>query len=74
MRDRNRAAGAVLRSEVYRGAHRTAGAGPLGAGAVPPRRGAEDGAGVSRPRRSPGAPSHVTALALLGLLDIFKGG
>ena len=74
MRDRTKAASAVLRSEIYRGVRRTTGGGPLGAGTVPQRPDARNGAGAPRPRQGSGAPSHFTALALLGLLDLFKGG
>lgn len=74
MRDRNKAARAVLRSEIYRGAHRDVGPRPLGLGGVPPRPGAKDGAGAPRARQGSGASSSFTALALLGLLELFKGG
>lgn len=77
MSDRNRAAGAVLRSEIYRDVHPGAGARPP-AGGVPSRAGAPTGARngprARKRRRVPGAPSPFTALALLGLLDLFKGG
>lgn len=74
MRDTNKAAGSVLRSEIYRDVHPNAGALPLPARGVPPRNGARDGADAPRRRRGTGASSPFTALALLGLLDLFKGG
>lgn len=74
MRARTKAARAVLRSEVHRGPHPNAGALPLEAGGAPPRAGARDGAEAPRRRRGAGAPPPFTALALLGLLDLFEGG
>ena len=73
MRDRN-AARAVLQSEIYRGAHRSAGARAPGATGVAPRSAARDGAGARTARQASGGSSPVTMLALLGLLDLFKGG
>ena len=73
MRDRN-AARAVLQSEIYRGTHRSAGARPLETRGVAPRPAARDGAGARRARQASGGSSPVTMLALLGLLDLFKGG
>jgi hypothetical protein len=74
MRDRTKAARAVLRSEFYWDAHPNAGELPLLAGGIPPRTGPRDGADAPRRRRGTGAPSPFTALALLGLLDLFMGG
>ncbi len=77
MADRNEAAGAVLRSGIYRDVHPGAGARPP-AGGVAPRAGAPTGARngpqARKQRRMAGAPSPFTALALLGLLDLFRGG
>ncbi len=72
MRDRTNAARAALRSEIYRSTRRTSGT-PLGANAVP-RTPAVDGSGDPRPRKRSTAPSQLAALALLGLLDLVKGG
>ncbi len=73
MRDRTKAAGAVLRSEVYRGTHRNVAAGPLGV-AVPPRPRAENGASAPGSRVGSRVSSRLAALALLGLLDLFGRG
>ena len=72
MRDKTKAARAVLRSEIYRGSHRTSGPGALEADATPPR--PAEGTDTPKPRRRGAAGSQLTALALLGLLDLFKGG
>ncbi len=72
MRDRTNAARAALKSEIYRSTRRASGA-PLGGHAVPPARAAE-GSGDSRRRKSSAARPQFTALALLGLLDLIKGG
>ncbi len=78
MSDRNEAAGAVLRSEIYRNVHPGVDARPLPRERVPSPAdaptGARNGPRARKRRRAPGAPSPFTALALLGLLDLFKGG
>lgn len=72
MRDRTKAAAAILRSEAYREAYRDGEAPPVGE--VPPRPRGGNGASASRPRVGSRASSPLTALALLGLLDLLKGG
>ncbi len=72
MRDRTNAARAALRSEIYRSTRRASGA-PLGARAVPQTT-ASDGPGERETRRGSAVPSQFAALALLGLLDLLKGG
>ncbi len=73
MRDRTNVARAALKSEIYRSTRRTPGA-PPGARAVPPAPAAADGSGDRRPRKGPVAQPQFAALALLGLLDLLKGG
>ncbi len=78
MADRNEAAGAVLRSEIYRDVRPDADVRPLPARGVPSRAGAPTGARkgpqARKQLRVAGVPSPFTALALLGLLDLFEGG
>ena len=74
MRDRAKAAQAVLRSAAYRGAHHGAGASPLEATGAKSPPGAEDGAGARRSRAASTRASPATVLALLGLLDLIRGG
>lgn len=74
MRDRTKAAAAILRSEAYRDEYRDGEAPPVGAAKVPPRSRGGNGASAPRPRVRSRASSPLTALALLGLLDLLKGG
>lgn len=75
MRDGTKAAGAFLRSELYRDASRDVEGRPAGAARAPtPARGRRsDGAGASSQRAGSRASSPTTALALLGLLDLLAG-
>lgn len=73
MRDRARAAAAILKSEAYRGAYRNREAPPAGATRAPPRPRGENGAS-GWPRVDSGASPALAVLALLGLLDLLKGG
>ncbi len=72
MTDRTKAARAVLRSEIYRG--HSSGEPIPGTEAASPRRAAGGARGNPRRRRGPVSVPPFTALALLGLLDLFKGG
>ncbi len=73
MADKTKAARAVLQSEIYRG-RQTSGASIPGTEAVSPRATAGRARGNPRRRRGSVPVPPFTALALLGLLDIFKGG
>ncbi len=72
MRDRARAAQAIVRSAAYRGAHPEGGRDSLEA--TPARRGSSNGARAPRRGAPWGGTSLATALALLGLLDLYRGG
>jgi hypothetical protein len=72
MRDGTDTARAFVRSAMYREAGR--GVEPRPAGKAPPRPRGTNGARAPRRRAGLGAASRLTALALLGLLDLVKGG
>ncbi len=71
MRDRTNAASAALKSEIYRSTRRLSGA-PLGARPIPPA--PADRSGEARTHKGSAVPPQFAALALLGLLDLLKGG
>ncbi len=74
MREGTDTARAFVRSAMYREAGRDVELRPAGAAKVPPRPRGTNGARAPRRRAGLGAPSRLTALALLGLLDLLKGG
>lgn len=71
MSDGTDTARALVRSATYREAGRVE---PRPAGKATPRSRGTNGARAPRRRTVLGAPSGLTALALLGLLDLVKGG
>jgi hypothetical protein len=74
MRDGTKVAGAFLRSEMYRDSHRDVEARPARPARVPARTGGRSAAETRWQRVRSGASSPLTALALLGLLDVLNRG
>jgi hypothetical protein len=73
MRDGTMAARAFMRSEMNRDARRDVEARPAAA-RVPPRALAEGRSECAVATVASGASTSLTAIALLGLLDLLKGG
>ncbi len=74
MRDGTKAAAALLRSEVYRGARRGVEARPAGKAGTPPRARGRGGRAAPSRSQASGPASTLNLLALLGLLDVFGEG
>jgi len=74
MRDGTDTARALVRTAMYLEAGRDAGPRPAREARVPQRSRGRNGTRAPRRRAGASAPSPLTALALLGLLDLLKGG